>query len=258
MKRITILATLASFALCATAYAGGAMGTATIKGKVSVPAAPKGVRPIAMSADAYCAKAHAKPQTPQGKMVFADNTVPYAFIYIESGIEGKYDPPSEPMVIDQNGCMYKPHIGGMIVGQTIQVKNSDDTNHNIHATGKKNPEFNFSQPKKGMTKDLTGGDTFNKPEQMVRVKCDVHPWMSCYIGVMSHPFFAVSGKGGTFEIKNVPAGKYTLAIWHEEWGKMTKEIEVKDGETVSLDDLKFADKAGDAGHVRDVSVSSIR
>lgn len=253
MKRFSLAVAVLAIG-CATAWADGPKGTATIKGKVSAPEGMKAARPINMGADKYCATAHPTPVAPQGELVFDDGTLPYVFVYIDSGIEGKYDAPTAPITIDQNGCMYKPHVAGMIAGQPIQVKNSDDTNHNIHATGKKNPQFNFSQPKKGMTKDLTGGDTFTKPEQMVHVKCDVHPWMGAYIGVMSHPFFAVSGKGGTFEIKDVPAGKFTVAIWHEKYGKMTKEIEVKDGATVELD-LKFEKKTGDVGHVRDVTLS---
>jgi len=252
------LTTLALFAVSATSvFADGKMGTATIKGKVSAPDKPANVRPIDMNADKFCAAQHAKPQMPQGKMVFSDGTLPYAFVYLKN-VEGKYDAPTDPLEIDQSGCMYKPHVAGMIAGQKMKIVNSDDTNHNIHSLPTKNSPFNFSQPKKGMEKVLEGGQTFNNPEVMIKIKCDVHPWMSAYVGVLTHPFFAVSGKGGAFEIKNVPAGKYTLVTWHEDFGTTEQEIEVKDGATTEQD-VKLTKKAGDAGGVvREIPVATLQ
>ncbi len=237
MKRDTIRFLAAATAGCwlaaAAASAGGPMGTATIKGTVQLKAPPAAAMAIKMDADPFCNQVNAgKVVSPQGKMVFSDGTLPYAFVWIKSGITGKYDPPADPLVINQEGCMYKPHVAGMVCGQSILIKNSDDTNHNIHSQPKKNPVFNFSQPKKDMTRTLTGNDTFTRPEVMVKIKCDVHPWMSAYVGVVEHPFFAVSAQGGKYEIKNVPGGKYKLGIWHEEWGTLPDvEIEVADGAT---------------------------
>lgn len=229
----------------------------TIKGTVKLNGPPPKSMAIQMSADPFCAKQHTKPVNPQGKMVFSDGTLPYAFVYIKSGLTGKFEAPKEPVEIDQEGCMYKPHVLGMQAGQPILIKNNDATNHNIHALPKKNPQFNFSQPQKGMTKTLAAKDTFNKPEVMVKIKCDVHPWMSCYVGVVDHPFFAVSGKGGSFEIKDVPAGKYELAVWHEEWGEAKADVEVKEGGSAEVTVEFKKEKAEAEKNVREVSVASV-
>ncbi len=219
--------------VCATAWADGKLGTATIKGKITVPASQPAVRPIDMAATELCKTANAKPITPQGKRIFADGSLPYAFVYLKSGVEGKYDPPTEPLKLEQKGCMYTPHVAGLFCGQDVLVVNSDNTSHNIHATPSRNAEFNFTQTKPGQQL-LTAAQKFKAPEVMVRVKCDVHPWMSAYIGVLPHPFFSVTQQAGAYEIKNVPAGKYKLAVWHEEWSKAPTEldIEVKDGDTI--------------------------
>lgn len=257
-KTAIMLGAAACLAWCLTvpAQADGPKGTATIKGKIVVDGpAPKSM-PINFGADAYCQKRHAdKAMAPQGKMVLPGGALPYAFVYIKSGISGKYDIPKDTIEIDQEGCMYKPHVQGMIAGQTIRVVNNDDTNHNIHSMAKRNAQFNFSQPQKGMTKALEGSQTFTKPEVMVHVKCDVHPWMGSYIGVVEHPFFEVTGKEGAFEIKNVPAGKYKLAVWHEEWGTMEADVDVKDGATVEQN-FTFKKKSAEAPHAREVLVSA--
>jgi len=239
-KTVSLAAGLA-LALAASALAEGKMGTATVKGKISADGKPTPGAAIQMGADKYCLTAHGgKPVTPQGKLVFSDGTLPYAFVYIKSAdgkldLGSKYTPPSTPVEIDQKGCMYTPHVTGMVTGQALKIVNGDDTNHNIHSLPTKNRSFNFSQPKKGMEKELVSSETFNNPEVMVHIKCDVHPWMSAYIGVLPHPFFDTTGRGGEFTIKNLPAGKYKLAVWHEEWAPQEIDIEVKDGETVEKD-----------------------
>jgi hypothetical protein len=262
-KATLTLTTTTLFAVfAAAALADGKTGTATIKGKVMGPEKPANVRPIAMAADKFCAAAHQKPVMPQGKIVWDDGTVPYAFVYLKSAdgkldIGTKFEPPSDPIEIDQKGCMYSPHVQGMIAGQKIKIKNSDDTNHNIHSLPTKNRGFNFSQPKVGMERVLEGSETFTNPEVMVRVKCDVHPWMSAYVGVLPHPFFTYTKKPGTFEIPNVPAGKYILAVWHEDFGAAETPIEVAEGATVEQD-LTLTKKAGDAGGpARDVTIATL-
>jgi plastocyanin len=250
MTRIMTSVLLAGAMFCALArpaLADNEKGTATIKGKVVFDGTPPKAQPLPpMKADPVCEKAHSNPQADQSTIVYtkAGNTIPYVFVYIKSGIKGKYDAPSEPVVIDQKGCVYHPHVQGMMAGQPIQVKNDDPTNHNIHALPTKNGQFNFAQAQQGMTKDLKGNDTFNKPEIMVKIKCDVHSWMSSYIGVVAHPFFSVTkshddasasdAEKGTFEIKNVPAGEYEVEAWHEVFGKVTEKVTVKDGETKEI------------------------
>src|SRR5262245_19900900 len=239
---VVLLAAAMFSVLARPAFADNEKGTATIKGKVVYAGAPIKAKPLPpMTADPVCAKAHEKAQPDQSTIVYskAGNTIPYVFVYIKNGIKGKYDPPTEPIVIDQRGCIYHPHVQGMVAGQPIQVKNSDPTNHNIHSLPQKNSGFNFAQAQQGMVKDLKGNDTFAKPEIMVKVKCDVHAWMSSFIGVVAHPFFSVTkshddnsasdAEKGTFEIKNVPAGEYEIEAWHENLGTVTEKVSVKDG-----------------------------
>lgn len=159
-------------------------------------------------------------------------TVRNVLVHLTDVPAKKYDVPKTPAVIDQQGCQYKPHMLAMMEGQELQIKNSDDTNHNIHFLPKKNEEINKTQPKKDMV------DTVKLvAEEPFKVKCDVHPWMGAHIAVFNHPFFAVTGEDGTFEIKNVPPGKYKLEAWHENpaFGKLTMEVEVGSGATVEKD-----------------------
>jgi plastocyanin len=157
---------------------------------------------------------------------------------IEGLPDRKWPAPSEPVVLNQHGCEYEPHVFGIMEGQTLTVKNSDNTNHNIHFLPKKNQEHNFSQPKEGMTQDLslTAEDPF-------KVKCDVHPWMGAYIGVFKHPFFDTTGEQGTFEIKGLPPGKYVIQAWHEQFGAQDMTVEVASGETKEVD-FTYEPKAG--------------
>ena len=158
-------------------------------------------------------------------------TLRNVMVYVKSGLgDRKFDAPSEPFLLDQMGCQYKPHVITLMAGQKLRIRNSDDTNHNIHFLPKINQEMNFSQPKKGMEKDVD-----LEVEDVFKVKCDVHPWMGAFIKVFDHPFFAVTGKDGTFEIKGLPAGKYEIEAWHEKYGKETMTVEVATGETKEAD-----------------------
>ena len=143
------------------------------------------------------------------------------FVYLKDGL-GKYyfDTPSESVKLDQRGCRYVPHVFGAQVGQPIVIANSDATLHNVNAAAAVNRGFNFAQPLQGVTNTTS----FTAPEVMVRFKCDVHGWMSAYAGILEHPYFAVSAGGGTFELKNVPAGTYTVEAWHEKLGPQTQQV----------------------------------
>ncbi|MGB0715562.1 MAG: hypothetical protein ACPGXK_06780 [Phycisphaerae bacterium] len=148
-------------------------------------------------------------------------TLRNVMVYIKSGLSGSFDAPAEKVQLTQVKCEYTPHVLGLMAGQTLTISNGDATNHNIHFLPKVNEEINFSQPKKGMTKDIQ-----LVKEDVFKIKCDVHPWMAAYIQVFDHPFFAVTGKDGTFELKGVPAGKYVVEAWHEKFGVKTVEVTV--------------------------------
>ena len=143
------------------------------------------------------------------------------FVYVKDGL-GNYafDVPTQPATIDQKDCRYHPHVFGMRVGQPLEIINSDPTLHNIHALPKSNQEFNTGQPIQGMKTT----HTFTAKEVMVPFKCDVHGWMNAYVGVVNHPYFAVTDKDGKFELKGVPPGTYTIEAWHEKLGTMTQSV----------------------------------
>ena len=181
-----------------------------INGKVKLKGTPPAEKQISFGAnEATCGKAHGgKPMTTRHYVVGADNGLANVFVYIKEG--AKPTPPSgEGPTLDQVGCEYTPYIMGVQAGQDFSIKNSDPFMHNIHATPKVNKEFNNAQPVPMVSKKK-----FEKPEVMVRMKCDVHDWMFAYIGVVDHPYFAVTDKDGSFKIPNVPAGDYTLEFVH--------------------------------------------
>jgi plastocyanin len=148
-----------------------------------------------------------------------NGTLQNVFVYVKNAPKGKYDIPA-PVELDQKGCMYEPRVLGVMVGQTLRIKNSDPTAHNVHFTPQRNAEFNKSQPKKDLVEEMT----FRRAEIMIPVKCDVHPWMGAHIGVLEHPFFGTTRDEGTVQIKGLPGGTYTIVAWHEKYGE--KEIEV--------------------------------
>ena len=152
------------------------------------------------------------------------------FVYVKSGLTGSFPPASDTIILDQSGCRYTPHVFGIQVGQTLQVVNSDPTLHNIHATPANNAEFNTGQPIQGMTFDRE----FDNVEIMVPFKCDVHGWMNAYVGVLDHPFFAVSGGDGAFDISGLPPGTYEIEAWHEELGTQTESVTVAEGGTAEV------------------------
>ena len=200
-----------------------------INGKVAYAAATDPDTPIRMDADPACAGLHSSPVHTE-KVVAKDGNLANVFVYVKSGLPAgmQFDPPSDKKVLYQQGCQYHPHVSGVQVGQTLVIKNSDSTLHNIHAMPTKNAEFNQGQPVQGMENEKT----FDQEEVMIPVKCDVHPWMSSYLGVVSHPYYAVTGEDGSFAIENLPPGTYTLEAWHEELGTKTTQVTVPESGTV--------------------------
>lgn len=180
---------------------------------------------IDMDQDADCAKMHPHGRVMSGTTVVNKNgTLANVFVYIKAGMEGrKFEPPSKPATMDQNGCWFEPRVLGIETGQTLNVTNSDPVTHNIHPVAHVNREWNHSQ---------APGDPpivrhFVKPEIMIPVKCNIHHWMHAYIGVVDNPYFAVTGTDGSFELRNLPPGNYTLAAWHEQLGEQEMPITIK-------------------------------
>lgn len=192
--------------------------------------APKGTR-IDMSSDPNCAKAHSTPATTEEIVVDANGGLANVVVYVSEGLgSATFQPPAQPAVFEQKGCQYKPHVLAMQANQKLSVVNDDETTHNIHPNPNNNREWNMTQPH-GMPLE----QTFAREEIAIPVKCNVHPWMRGYIAVLKHPFFAVSDKSGSFTLKDLPPGTYTITAWQEKLGMKTQKITVGAGEAKTLD-----------------------
>lgn len=214
---------------CELASAGDITGAITLKG---TPPKEKDITPL--KDDPTCGKLHTEMPTTHFYVVGAKGELADVVVSLQ-GVSGKSTGASAaPVALDQKGCEYTPQILAIQTGQKILVKNSDPVLHNIHDLPNPdsgNKEQNMAQMPNGP--DLTFA--FEKPEDFLKFKCDVHPWMFAWVSIFDHPFFAVSAKDGTFKISNVPAGKYTLKAAHRKAGVVTQDIEVKEGEPVKVD-----------------------
>jgi plastocyanin len=203
--------------------AAAVSGRVVIEGHV--PANP----PIQIDADPYCAQQNPNGATSES-FVVDNGGLENVFVYVKDTFgDYRFDVPSAAAKLDQKSCRYTPHVLGVRVGQKLAVSNSDDTMHNIHATGD-NGDWTKSEPLKNMVQEKT----FTRREVMVPFKCDVHNWMHAYVGVMDHPYFAVTHDGGRFELKNLPAGTYTVEAWHEKLGTASQHVTVGEKETKEI------------------------
>jgi plastocyanin len=228
---------LATALVAIAVWPGVAFGASTISGTIVFDGKPPALRPLAMEADPACAKMHSGPVANDMLVLGSGNTMANIMVYVSKGLPaGKtYPAPKTPVVIDQHGCQYKPHVMGIMVGQPYKILNSDGILHNIHTLPKINPSFN-----KGMPATLTETTTsFDKPEPMFHIKCDVHPWMSAYMAVFTHPFFSVTGTDGKFSISGLEPGTYEITAWHERLGTQTATVTVGASDT-KTQDFKFA------------------
>ena len=173
--------------------------------------------------DDVCIAKHSSPPMTQPVVVGDDGGLANVFVYVKSGLEGMQFPtPSEPVILDQVGCVYSPHVLGVMVGQELGVHNSDAVLHNVNATPTENRGFNRGQPVADMQFEVS----FVVSEVMIPVRCDVHGWMQAYIGVTEHPYHVVSGGNGAFSLSNLPPGDYELEAWHETYGTVTQMVTV--------------------------------
>lgn len=225
----TLLVSAVSFGLLGASAAFGA----NVTGKVNFGGAAPKPTSIKMNADPVCAKESAgKTVLKEDVVVNANKTLANVFVYVKEGVKGNVPPaPQEAVTFDQKGCVYHPHVIGVRVGQPLKILNSDPTLHNVNALAKANAKFNAGMPTKGQVIEKK----FTKPETMVKVKCDVHGWMSAYIGVVDHPYFAVTDNTGAFTLKDLPAGEYTVEAWHEKLGTKTAKVTVTDAGAQPVD-----------------------
>jgi plastocyanin len=228
-KRWCLAAGLAAVvAWPATAVAQSSVtGTVTFKGTVPP------LKPIAMDADPACAKMHPKPVPNEMLLLGSGNTMGNILVYVSKGLPaGKtYPALKTPAVLDQKGCLYVPRVLGMMVGQPYRILNSDGILHNVNSLSKVNRGFNKPMP--ATMKETTG--TFDREENVFQIKCDVHPWMTAYVGVFSHPFFSVTGTDGKFTLSGLDPGTYVITAWHERLGTQTASVTVAAKETKTQD-----------------------
>jgi hypothetical protein len=191
--------------------------TGTVSGVIAFVGTPPPAKKIDSSADPVCGQKNPNLETED--TVVKDGKLANVFVYIKDGTttdgkkvgDFKWDTPTTSVQLDQNGCHYRPHVLGLQVNQKLSITNSDPTQHNVHPTPKNNPEWNQSQPNGAPPIEKS----FARSEVLIPVKCNQHPWMKAYIGVLKTPFFAVSKEDGSFTISGVPAGTYTVAAWKE-------------------------------------------
>ena len=219
--------------------------TGTVAGVISFEGAPPAPRKIDTSADAVCGQKN--PNLSTDDTIVKDGKLANVFVYVKEGtVDGgkkvgdySWPTPTSEVQLDQNGCHYAPHVLGVMVNQKLKITNSDATQHNIHPTPKLNQEWNQTQPNGAPPIEKA----FARPEVLIPVKCNQHPWMKAYIGVMKTPLFAVSSDSGAYEIKNVPPGKYTVVAWREGTTPQEKPMQV----TVTANGSTKADFSFGAG-----------
>ena len=210
----------------------GASGTATIQGTVKFTGSAPAAERVKMDADPQCLLQHKEPVHKQEVVVNPNGTLRHVFVYVNGGLEGRtFSAPTNPVVLDQHGCLYNPHVLGIQVNQPLEIVNSDPTLHNVNCKPTKSKPFNIAQPTKGMKTTKA----FTAAEVMVKCACNVHPWMATYIGVVAHPYFSVTDEHGRFTLAGLPAGQYTVEAWHEKYGTQTQTITIGDGETATCE-----------------------
>jgi hypothetical protein len=205
--------------------------TGRIHGRVTLTATSTINPPIRMGMDPVCSASNAGRHPVQEFVVRAtDGGLANVFVHLQGSFPA-VSPPAAPVILEQHGCIYQPHVVGLQVGQTLRVVNADQTTHNVHSLSELGNAFNISQPRGGEPFQFT----MTSEELMLRVTCDVHAWMNIYVGVVEHPYFAVTAADGTFDIDHVPAGHQRIEVWHERFGPLHAEVDVVAGQTAAMD-----------------------
>src|SRR5262245_46530221 len=237
MRRTATRLSLTAGLILTAAWPGVAFAASTITGTVTFTGTPPNLPKIAMDADPACAKKHTTPVASEALVLGPGNTMANIMVWVSKGLPaGKtYPAPGAPATLDQKGCMYQPHVSGIMVGQNYKILNSDGILHNVHALPKINAGFNRPMP--ATVKEASA--SFSKPEDLFQIKCDVHPWMNAYMAVFTHPFYSVTAANGKFSISGLDPGTYTISAWHEKLGTQTATVTVGANETKSQD-FKFA------------------
>jgi plastocyanin len=203
----------------------------TVTGRIVFQGTPPANDVLRMNTDRACLQSAGANPLNDAILVAADGAVQNVFVYVKDALDGyTFDVPSTPVVLNQTGCRYIPRVLGIRAGQPLDVLNNDPTLHNVHALPLVNQEFNQGTPFKGT--HMT--HVFTVPEVMVRFMCNVHGWMAAYVGVMAHPFFAVTDATGAFELKGLPPGTYTVAAWHEKFGTQTQQVTIGERQTQTI------------------------
>ena len=241
MRRTSMRVGLVAAGLVAVAlWAGEARAASTINGTVTFAGKVPNLKPLSMDADPACAKKHSGPVPSEMLVLGKGNTMGNILVWVSKGLPaGKTWPaPKTPVTLDQKGCVYEPHVMGIMVGQAYRILNSDGILHNVHALPKVNRGFNRPMP--ATVKESSA--TFDKPEPVFQIKCDVHPWMSAYVGVFTHPFFSVTGADGKFTLSGLDPGDYEITAWHERLGTQKATVKVGANDT-KAQDFKFTTPA---------------
>jgi len=213
-----------------------ATATGRVYGSIKFDGKPPVMATLQPGGSRFCVQ-NARGLTEQDVLVTKDAKLRNVIVYVRSGFEGRtYATPGEPVILDQQKCLYLPHVLTIMTHQKLSVRNSDDTLHNVHAMAQLNPGFNFAQAVKGVENTVV----FDHSEMPFRVGCDLHKWMGVWVGVFDHPFHSTTGDTGSYELK-LPPGKYEIAAWHEKYGEKVTMIEVADKAQVELD-FSFGEK----------------
>jgi plastocyanin len=203
----------------------------SVTGTVDLNGTPPKMKPINMAAEPACAKEHSTAPMTQEAIAGKGGALENVVVYLQGDFNKyKFDTPQTPATITQKGCMYDPHIVALETGQEFQVVNADPVTHNIHPLPKDNREWNESQPPGAAPIDRT----FSREEIAIPVKCNIHPWMKAYIAVFNNPYFAVTGPDGSFDLKNVPPGTYTVTAWHELYGTSQQSVTIGPNESKTV------------------------